>query len=239
MVGNLDHVCCASLPLAMLSAVAGLRTRADVRAGEADGRLWLWWSTGDAQVLSRILPIPGIELFERRDGLWFRHGGRLPTPIVPGEEVARPLASVVTPSAVLPLPPCLARETVSLSLVPDSRFRRATALLCSMTDIARWADSATSHQINGLRATRHKESVLVCGDALPPLPGQRWWGGGVLIPSGFRPDPDLPESALAQALSVSVGDVVLLTAEGAERVPAATFGPLSRASIRLAFQEQA
>jgi hypothetical protein len=239
MVGNLDRVCCASLPLAMLPAVAGLRTRADVRAAEAGGRLWLWWSTGDAQVLSRILPIPGIELFERRDGLWYRHGGRLPTSIVHGEEVARPLASVVTPSPVVPLSPRLAPETVSLSLVRDSRFRPATALICSLTDIARWADSATSHQIDGLRATRREDSVLVCGSSLPPLPGQRWWGRGVLIPAGFRPEPELAEGALAQALSLSAGDVVLLSAEGAERVPAAAFGPLSRACIRLAFQGQA
>src|SRR5262249_25100136 len=151
----------------------------------------------------------------------------------PGEDVARPLASVVTPSPVMSLPARLERATVCLSLVRDGRFRPATALLCSMTDLARWADSATSHQVDGLRAARHQESVLVCGASLPPLPGQRWWGGGVLIPAGYRPDPDLPESALAQALSVSAGDVVLLTAEGAERVPAATFGPLSRASIRL------
>jgi hypothetical protein len=238
MVGNLDRVCCASLPLAMLPAVAGLRTRADVRAGEAGGQLWLWWSPGDAEVLSRILPIPGIELFERRDGLWFRHGGRLPTPIVPGEDVVKPLASVVTPCPVVPLEPGRERERVSLSLVRDGRFHPATAVLCALTDLARWADSATSFRVEGLRATRHKEKVLVCGGSLPPLPGQRWWGRDILIPAGFRPEPDLPESALTRALSLSAGDVVLLTAEGAERIPATAFGTLSRASIRLAFQEQ-
>jgi hypothetical protein len=235
MSGRLDEVSCASLPPGSLSGLAGLRTRSGVRAREENGRLWLWWQAGDGEVVSRVLPLSGVALYSRRDGAWFRHGCRLPSSDVPGEDGAPPLVAVLTPAPVTPLQVEFAAGTVRLAVVRDGRPRPAAALLCELADLARWADTATSRHLGALRAARCGDRVLVLGKRLPPLSaGERWWGDGVLVPLGFRPEPNLPEGVLRQALGLEDGDAALLGVDGAERVPAEAFGPMSRAGVRLA-----
>jgi hypothetical protein len=81
--------------------------------------------------------------------------------------------------------------------------------------------------------------VLLRGERLPPLScGTRWWGRSILAPLGFRPEPDLDEDILGETLGLNDGDVVLLTEAGAERIPRAAFGPVSRAGVRLASRER-
>jgi hypothetical protein len=235
----LGDVCCASFAPDALPGLAALRTHRDVRTRRVDGRLWLWWPAGDAEVLSRVLPLPGVELFARRDGAWFRAGHRLPTAQVPAEEGARPLLSEIVPTPVAPRVARYAAAPLRLALVRDTRPRRATALLCPHRELVARADTATSHQLEQLQAARRGENVLLRGERLPPFAGgTRWWGRSVLVPLGFRPEPDLTEGILRDALGLNDGDVALLTEAGAERVPQAAFGPVSRAGIRLAARER-
>jgi MoxR-vWA-beta-propeller ternary system domain bpX2 len=185
------------------------------------------------------MPLATVELFALRDGKWFRSGRRLPSPDVPSEEGARPLSSVLTPSPVTPLEGGKAVATVSLTLVRAGRPRPVSALMCELRELARWADGATSQQIEALVATRWGEKALVRGERLPTLAASpRWWGRDVLVPLGFRPEPDLAEEILRQVMGLGEGDVALLTNEGADVVPAAAFGPVSRAGIRLAVREK-
>jgi hypothetical protein len=62
----------------------------------------------------------------------------------------------------------------------------------------------------------------------------RFWGRDVLIPLGYRAEPDLADRALRQAVGAAADDLVILDGEGAELIPCQAFGPLSRAGIRLA-----
>ncbi len=234
MNAALDDVCCASLPPGVLAALAGLRARAGVRAREAGGRVWLWWPAGDEAVLRRVLPLPGVELFARRDGLWYRPGRRLPSSGVPAEDRAKPLAAVLSPAPVTPQLAQARPAPVGLTAVRDGRPRPATALLCELGELVRWADAATTRQFTALEAARCGGRVLVRGGRLPAVAGERWWGRSVLVPLGYRPEPGLPEGVLASALGLADGDAALLRAEGAEVVSAATFGPVSRAAVRLA-----
>ena len=48
-------------------------------------RVWLRWEPGRDEVLHRLLPIEGIELFARRDNLWYRPGRSLPAFTIPPE----------------------------------------------------------------------------------------------------------------------------------------------------------
>jgi hypothetical protein len=235
----LDDVCCASFAPDALPGLAGLRTHRGVRARRVDGRLWLWWSAGDVEVLSRVLPLPGVELFACRDGAWFRAGHRLPTALVPAEDGARPLLSELVPSPVVPREIQYGGAPVRLQLVRDTRPRRARAMLCSIFELAVLADAATSRQLEVLQAARRGENVLLLGERLPPVSGAaRWWGRSILVPLGFRPEPHLAEGILRDALTLDDGDVALLTDAGAERIPHAAFGPVSRAGIRLAARER-
>jgi hypothetical protein len=234
-----SEVCCASLAPDGLPGLAGLRTRPGVRTREANGRLWLWWPAGDADVLSRVLPLPGVELFAYRDGAWFRPGHRLPTDQVPADEGTRPLSSALLPAPVVARQARIAGAPVRLTLVRDTRPRAATALLCSTDELARWADAATSRQLEALQAARCEENVLVRGERLPPFPGiRRCWGRDVLVPLGFRPEPEVTEGVLRQALGLTEGEAVLLADAGVERIPGAAFGAVSRAGGRLAARER-
>jgi hypothetical protein len=210
-----------------------------VRVREAGGRLWVWWTPGDGEILNRVLPLPGVELYVRRDGAWFRTGHRLPSAGVPDEAGARPLSSLLTPAPVAPLVAEYTGERVRMTLVRDGRVRPATLLQCGLEDLVRWADGATSRTLESLEAAYCGEVVLVRGERLPPMPGgERWWGGDVLVPLGFRPEPELAGDVLRQVLGLADGEVALLDGEGAEVVPGGAFGPVSRAGIRLAARGQ-
>jgi hypothetical protein len=122
-----------------------------------------------------------------------------------------------------------------VALVRDDRPRPAGALCCPLAELAEWVEEATSRQMAGLQAAWCPAgSVLLLGERLPPLAaGERFWGRSLLVPLGFRPDPDLDEDALREALGLG-GDVGILTAEGLEVVPRGAFGALTRAGLRLA-----
>ena len=70
-------------------------------------------------------------------------------------------------------------------------------------------------------------------DQLPATPGaDRFWGDRVLIALGFRSNPDWPESALREAAQVGRNEILILTENAAEAIPANAFRPLTRAAIR-------
>lgn len=235
MATQFDEASCASVPAQAIAALAALRTREGIRVLVVNDRLWVWWSPGDDEVVRRVLPLPGVELFARRDGRWYRCGRRLPCSGVPEEREARPLSSVLTPAPVAPQMTEVTLDPVRLKLVRGGPPRPATAIRCRLADLAGWADQATSRQFEGLEATYCGELVLLKGERLPPIAnGDRWWGGDVLIPLGFRPEPNLKSEVLRRLLGLSSGEVALLTGEGAEVVAAGAFGKLTRAGVRLA-----
>jgi hypothetical protein len=226
---------CAHLPEGALPQLAGLRTCAEVRAHLADGRAWVYWPADKPAVLHRVLAIAGAEVFERRSGLWYRPGRHLPVFGVPAGTDARPLAGVLVPAPVEPLGEGVPSVVpVLLRLERDDRPRPATALRCAVGDLAAWLEMATRRQMAGLKAARSPAGeVLVVGERLPPIVGERFWGRTVLVPLGFRPEPDLGEEVLREALAAG-DDIIVLTEDGAERIAGGAFGRVTRAGARLA-----
>lgn len=166
-------------------------------------------------------------------------GRRLPIFDVPDPERGRALASLLYPAPVHPTPPGPATwRPLQARLVRDDRPRAATALLLPLGALVAWAETATSHALAGLTAARSGDLVLVRG-RLPALAGERFWGRRVLAPAGYRPEPDVEEGVLIQALRLAEEEVALLTHEGADVVSAGAFGPVTRAGLRLAGGEAA
>jgi MoxR-vWA-beta-propeller ternary system domain bpX2 len=66
------------------------------------------------------------------------------------------------------------------------------------------------------------------------LESVRYWGTDLLVPLGFRADPDLPEQAIRRVVGAGEGDLVVLDREGFELIARSTFKPLDRAGVRLA-----
>ena len=235
----LDDVCCACLPADALSQLASLRAHAGIRVQLTGERAWLWWTAGDAFVVQRVLALRGAELFARRDGRWYRPGRRLPAFEVPVENDARPLAHVLMPAPVQAESGELSLVPLPVGLVRDDRPRPATALCCPLPDLTRWAEHATSKQLAALEAMYAGDRVLLRGSRLPALAlGERYWGREVLIPLGFRLQPELSEGVLRQALRLQPHEIALLNDAGFESIDARLFRPLLRASIRLAGRQR-
>jgi hypothetical protein len=237
--GPLHDVCCASLPEASLPVLAGLRATPGLDVALASGRAWVRWQAGDEEVLRRLLPVAGVELYVPREGRWHRFGRHLPAFAFPTGLEYRPLHQVLFPAPMLPLPPRPpGLRPVSLTIVPADRPRRATALACGPAELARWADAASEARLRSLRAAQAAGRVLVLGERLPEVPsGRRYWGEAVLVPLGYRPDPDLPAEAIRAALGLAAEELLLLDEGRAEVVPGLALRPMTRAGIRLALQE--
>jgi hypothetical protein len=235
-----DQARCASLPASALAALADLRRNPGLSVAHAGDRVWVTWTPGDEAIVPRLMAIPGVELYDRRDDLWFRRGCRLPSfGLPPDEGEAVPLHRAIVPGPVESIlsegiPPSPAR----LTLTRDDRVRAASALLCPLVELASWAELATSAQLADLGAARDEDRVLLRGRRLPPIVGgERFWGERVLAPLGFRAEPDLPEPALRRALGTAADMLLVLRAEGVEVVPLDAFRPLTRAGVRLALGE--
>lgn len=235
----LDEVCCACLPAASLAGLASLRVHAEIRVRLLGGLAWLWWRTGDVVVLQRILALHGVKVFARRGGRWYRPGQHLPAFEVPNDEGARPLLHILTPAPVHVESGIPSISPLALRLVREDRFRPASAMCCSLADLADWAEQAPAKKLAMLTALRAGERVLLRGERLPALlSAERYWGRSILTPLGFRPEPEASEGVLREALRLQNEEIALLGENGFEVIDAQRLHPLTRAGVRLALREE-
>ncbi len=254
MTPRWQDVCCASIPAADLPVLADLRRLPGIRLSVREDRAWIRWDADSDStrrvMIERLLPLPGVEMFARHDGHWYRPGESLPEfriPIGDGSDGV-PLERMIFPRPMTAsAPEDTSPEPIALRVVRDARgLARPAAMVCCRLDrLAEWAEQETSARIASLMGTwvpgphggTELVEVLVLGDggSLPAsLGGTRYWGMDVMIPLGFRADPELSGSALRRLAGASPDDLVILEDAGYERIPRGAFRPLSRAGIRLA-----
>jgi hypothetical protein len=234
--------CCACIAAADLGALADLRRDGAVRVVADDRRAWVVWPGSNPALLLRLLALPGSRLYQRRDGLWFAHGCILPSfepPVDRDEGVSLARALVpepLRPSSTAPAAP----EPARLALVLDDHPRDAVALRCPLGVLAAWAETATSAQLDKLRAATAAGEAWVVGTPLPPVRGGvRYWGNDVLVPLGLRPDPALADCALRSALGIGAGSLLVLETDGFDTIPRAALTAVTRAGVRLAWEQEA
>jgi hypothetical protein len=188
--------------------------------------------------------VPGSAFFRKDGGHWYRAGRRLPElNAVPSPEAEAGATGIALHLALVPEPtrwlepraddwsPAVLRLEADSSSTP----RPASALVVRADALLPWAESAPTALLQGLRAARSGDRVLLVGGRLPPMAGLgRFWGRQVLVPLGSRPEPELPEVRMAEALGLVGDDLGLIGPDGrVEVVPGPALGPLSRASARL------
>jgi hypothetical protein len=126
---------------------------------------------------------------------------------------------------------------VTVGIVRGGDPKVATALLCEPSSLATWVDSATTAEIVAVKAAWWRRLAILLGEKLPTVSGGvRYWGDDLLVPVGFRPDPDLPPVILRAAIGAEADEVVVIDKDGATVIPRDTFTPLSRAGVRLALR---
>jgi MoxR-vWA-beta-propeller ternary system domain bpX2 len=243
MIAPFADVCCASLPGDHLGALAELRAAPGVLVLVEEHRIWVRWERGDERVLRVLMPIPGAILYAWRDGVWRRAGARLPAFDVPAGSDYRLLHHILFPAPVQPLPPPAEEsppwQRQSLRLVPDAAGRATTGLLAPIAELLAWLDTVPSARFRDLQAALCEKQMFVLGSRLPLLrDGQRFWGKRALRPLGYRLEPDLPESAIRDALGATSEELLIFHEDGsAEMVPTSALGPLTRAGVRRAVEE--
>jgi hypothetical protein len=231
---------CVCVSAQALTHLAALRTHPDVRVLLQEERAWVYWPAQENDLLQHMLSLPGALLFSHREGLWYRLDQHLPVFEVPDDREARPLIHLLSPARVEPASPDPVRPTpLLLRLLPDEIPRPARALECSLETLVHWADSATTQQLQRLQGAWYtgvdgEKRALLLGEQLPALPEERrYWGQAVLLPLGFRPEPDLGEAALREILALPPDSLALVHEEGHEILPRPR-QPLTRACVRLA-----
>jgi len=226
----------ARVPARGLAALAPLRAKGGVHVVMDKATSWVTWDGDRRDLIDTLLTVPGVEWFESRDGRWFGLGTHLPVFDLPPGGESIPLSRALVPAAFA------ATETesrepagVPLRLVRSEAPHPATALRCRVEALRSWADKATTIEITRVKAARRGDVAWLLGHVLPAIPGAtRFWGERVLVPLGFRADPDWPESALREAAGVRDEEILVLAGQGAEAIPAPAFRPLTRGALRRA-----
>jgi len=243
----------ARIPVEDVPGLAELRGQAGVRLMLAGEFAWVSWEPGSDlmqdMLVRRILPLAGAELYTEREGRWIRLGEHLPRFDMPPGDGSQwlPLERTIFPE---PIEAARARgpvhDPMPIGLVrdPNSPARPASALRCPLGALSAWAQRATSAQLGALKGAwlasgspeRTAAEALVIGPdgSLPLLlEGLRFWGAELLIPLGYRAEPNLPASAIRRAAGAGADELAILDQNGLELIPRAILKPLCRAGIRL------
>jgi len=232
-------VCAARLPAAAVAALAPLRRRTDIRVFPQGECVWVRWSAPCSEVVRALLPVAGVAFFAPTAGRWHRFQHRLPSAEAPPEGEGRVISSLLNPAPFEPHPvEKVSAAPLPLRIVHGGPVKPATALACQVRDLEHWADRATSKGLEAIRAARSGSRALLLGVSLPSISDSvRYWGADLLMPLGFRPEPDLPDAVIRDAAGAGADELVLLDERGAERIPRSAFRPLARAALRLAIRE--
>jgi hypothetical protein len=235
------EVAAARLPAADLDALGPVRDRADVRVHPEGDRAWVTWTSSRREVVACLLPVPGVEFFTRRQHQWFPFRRRLPAADRPTGGEGLPLAGQILPERLHPAPPPgEALRKLPIDIVRGGEPKPVAALGCRLSDLNGWADSATTAELASVSAARCGGRVLLRGKNLPAVPAaRRYWGDRLLVPVGFRPEPELPVALLRGAALADDDELVILDEDGVDVVPDSAFHPLTRAGLRLALLEAA
>jgi hypothetical protein len=234
----IDDVSGACMAVEQLSMLAEVRCVRGVEIVQENQQVWVSWPADREEVLQRVLAVPGVRLFVKREANWYELGRRLPAREVGFDGLRKPLFHALTPVAPqMESPNTQSIDRVCLHLVPDDRARQTTALRCSIDVLQRWIERTPGVQFERLKAVLADEEVLVVGDGLPMLPGNaRYWGERVLTPLGFRIEPELPPGVLQEVLGLSDHDLAIFSDSGVERFSRELLTDLSRGRVRLAAQ---
>jgi len=124
---------------------------------------------------------------------------------------------------------------IGFQLEPSGEDLPATAILCRWEDFSAWAARAFAPRLQCLRFARSDDGrTFVCGDPLPPIPGQGFYPLSRLwFPCGQRlPDHLWPE-LLVELLGLGSNRFTLIHADGShEEMDEENLIAATRAAVR-------
>lgn len=226
----------ARILAADLVRLSHMRDRADIRVRLFGSFAWLTWSSSRVEVVQALFPLMEVIFFRTDLGVRYRLGNRIPTDEVPPSGEDRPLTGVLVPLPIQTVSPdANFAPTVPVRLVRGGSPGPTTALLCDLDALRALADTATSYELTRIRGILCGDRAMLFGSDLPRIAGAlRLYGTDLLLPVGYRTEPDLPAAVLRAGVGVVSGEVLIFTQDGIEIVPIDRAEPLTRAAIRIA-----
>jgi hypothetical protein len=216
-------------------SLAALRLGIGIEVGEDGHQLWLRGRHCDESLERKLSALPASGRYEWLLPMQIRMlSQRIPAGALPNLQW-QPLDGwlrVEIPASALPanLP-----ATIPLRLVRSACERDPELLLTRVDELARFAASAAQVRLSSLQfAVEANGAVLVRGQPLPPLPGQRFvLHGSVAVPAGFAWEPAVDASVLARRFGVSGDALVVWNEDGSiTRLHSEQFVPLTRSALR-------
>jgi hypothetical protein len=218
-----------------LSAVGRLRRVAGIEVCELPDQVWLRGPALDEKLHRRLAAMPGAQRFYLLPDAQLQPvASRLPKNRLPGG----PWVSLAEWLA-LELPPAglagRSGERLPMVLLRSPHPETASVLLTNVDCWAAYAIQAPQVRLDRWQFAVAKDGrVIVCGNPLPPLPGERWVDReGIAVPAGWRWSPPVEATIVRAVFALEPGDFALWQTDGNwQRIRAADFTPASRSAVR-------
>lgn len=232
------HCWAVQLRRSEVAAAVVLRQIAGLEMADIEGFVWIRGGELDDQTAQQVRCLPVVETYDLwPDGQLVIRGQRVPTGRLP---VANWIA--IRSWFELELPrvgwPGRLSNRISLRLVRSIEVNEANLLLTSVAEWLAFGTKAPEIRLERLRfATCEDGRVLIEGQPLPALRGSRFvCSHGVAAPAGWRWEPAVDATIVADVLQLAEGDVALLCTDASsftvEVVGREQFVRASRSSIR-------
>ncbi|HNC99918.1 MAG TPA: hypothetical protein PKW90_27575, partial [Myxococcota bacterium] len=223
------------LALGEASALVSLRLVPGVEVATGAESLWARGRNLDPilEALLRGLPLEARYRWQLDDRL-LEVGRRIPTTALPSGPWV-PIAEWLTPRLPTPALPGTLPAPTPLTLEPSSQERPARLLLAELADWEDYSSTCAEIRLSKLSfAVNEPHQVLIHGEPLPPLQGQRWTVvENIGIPIGYTWRPSISASLLAEAMNATPHALLVWFTTGqVERVQWEPFLPATRANIR-------
>lgn len=220
--------------------LASIRLLVGVEVTCQEPLLWLRGGELDGPVSLALRKISGLDRYDlTEDGQCIQPGHLIPArPLPQGSWVA--LSKFLAPEVPVASLAGDASSPVSLQVVPSNLPRQPGALLASLADWLEYACIAPEVRLRALTfAVSSRREALILGCPLPPVRGTAMVvESGLIVPCGYRWQPELDAEAVWKAFPVETGDMVLLRPDVPFEVIAKDqFVAATRSAVRLTAKE--
>ncbi len=217
------------------AAVGRLRQVAGIEVCELPDQVWLRGPGLDEKLQRRLAAVPGARRFHvLPDGQLQPVASQLPHNWLPrGPWISLPkwLALGLPPASLAGR----SDQRTPMVLVRSAHPETASVLLTTIDRWEAYAVRAPQLRLDCWQfAMADDGGVVVRGEPLPPLPGQRWVDReGIAVPAGWCWSPPVEAVIVRAVFGLEPGDFALWQTDGTwQRIRAADFTPASRAAAR-------
>lgn len=218
-----------------IEALGAVRKHQQIEIAEAKEWIWLRCALMGAEA-EALQQLPAYKRYELEGGnKLFPLGGSTPVALLQNMRWI-PIQKFVPLEMPVAAMPGKVDHKCPIRLLASDRVEEGKALLTSLQAWSVYAENAPEIRLKQLSfALSEKQSVLIIGTPLPPVPGQEYWlREGNLLPAGFDFEFPLVASLLAARLNPLQDRYLLFHADASfDAIPKEAFVPATRSGVRL------